>query len=308
MPASIESAFFPSRLSRPLAKETAIILDVDEATGAPRLTVADVFGPESRNGLLCAGDPVNYIDPSGLWTAQIGLSVSGQIGVLSVNWSAGIAFDGHGNIGSYSTPFAGGGAGARASGGVSVAGSNADTIYGLGGLFYNVSGGGGLGASGSVQGFWGNDAITNAPVVGGGFTVGPGAGGGGSAGASHTVITPLWSPASSSGSSSNGISSFVNDWSSSGGQLSGNGGTYSFWQGDRLVIVGVGQTFRDSNGAPVHYGTTGNLYNGAGWNNNANPFAGNLTSTGGGDWQTAGYFPSGGQPGEGFHPVPYELF
>jgi len=49
-----------------MAKETSLILDVDEVTGAPRLTAENAFGSESRNGLLCAGDPVNRTDPSGL--------------------------------------------------------------------------------------------------------------------------------------------------------------------------------------------------------------------------------------------------
>ncbi|MGI8431970.1 MAG: hypothetical protein ACR2MW_06750 [Chthoniobacterales bacterium] len=65
MPASFETLFFPSRPSRQMAKETSLILDVDEVTGAPRLTAENAFGSESRNGLLCAGDPVNNTDPNG---------------------------------------------------------------------------------------------------------------------------------------------------------------------------------------------------------------------------------------------------
>lgn len=43
-----------------------MLLDVEEATGAPRLTTCDLFGPESRNGLFCGNNPVNESDPTGL--------------------------------------------------------------------------------------------------------------------------------------------------------------------------------------------------------------------------------------------------
>lgn len=66
MPALLESAFFPSRPLQRLEKATALILDVEEASGAPRLTTCDLFGSESRNGLLCGNNPANGSDPSGL--------------------------------------------------------------------------------------------------------------------------------------------------------------------------------------------------------------------------------------------------
>jgi hypothetical protein len=46
--------------------------------------------------------------------------------------------------------------------------------------------------------------------------------------------------------------------------------------------------------------------NNLGIGNQGRPFSGlgsALVSTGGGDWDTAGYFPGGGEEGEGFHPV-----
>lgn len=54
--------------------------------------------------------------------------------------------------------------------------SNADTIYGLTGLFTNGSVDAGAGPKLSLDGFVGQDG--NRPVVGGGFTFGKGAGGG----------------------------------------------------------------------------------------------------------------------------------
>jgi hypothetical protein len=47
--------FFPSRC-----------LDVEEATGTPRLTTGDVFASKPRNGLFCGNNPVNWSDPYGL--------------------------------------------------------------------------------------------------------------------------------------------------------------------------------------------------------------------------------------------------
>jgi RHS repeat-associated protein len=66
-----------------------------------------------------------------------------------------------------------------------------------------------------------------------------------------------------------------------------------------------GSTYFNSNGSPFHVGSTGNLIGGQAFTV-LNWFPG-LTSSGGGDWQNVGYFPSRGQPGEGFHPVPWYL-
>lgn len=62
-----------------------------------------------------------------------------------------------------------------------------------------------------------------------------------------------------------------------------------------------------SGGGPQsgHFGTTGNYIPGPAFTV-VNLFPG-LTSAGGGDWQDVMYFPGGGQPGEGTHPVSFEL-
>jgi hypothetical protein len=136
-------------------------------------------------------DPVNYTDPLGLWTFQVGLSLNGQLGPINVNWNVGIAVDGHGNVGIYDTIGGGLGAGADLSGGVSFGGSNGDCIQDLAGPFGNTSASLGAGLSGSVEGFSGQ-GCQGQTVVGGGFTAGIGAGGGFAVGGSQTFIHPIW--------------------------------------------------------------------------------------------------------------------
>ena len=69
-----------------------------------------------------------------------------------------------------------------------------------------------------------------------------------------------------------------------------------------VIVVGSGVTLPYRPGErPRHIGTTGNVISGNGFGVIGFVWL-NLTSTGGGEWQTAGYFPSGGQPGEGYHP------
>jgi len=134
-------------------------------------------------------NPVNFTDPLGLSTFTVGLSVSGQLGPINLNYSAGIAIDGHGNIGTFGVPGGGVGVGAGVSGGVSFTGSNAETICDLGGWFDNFSVGAGAGVDASIEGFTGPS--DHGPVVGGGFTLGAGLGAGGSVGASYTVVNPI---------------------------------------------------------------------------------------------------------------------
>ena len=77
---------------------------------------------------------------------------------------------------------------------------------------------------------------------------------------------------------------------------------------DATPYLGFGKTYWSSNGRPFHLGTTGNIYSGAALGViGIGQYFPSLTSSGGGDWQTAGYFPGGGQPGEGSHPVGLEL-
>ncbi len=72
------------------------------------------------------------------------------------------------------------------------------------------------------------------------------------------------------------------------------------------TYLSTGVTYFNGSGSPFHLGTTGNILNGPAFTV-GNWFPG-LTSAGGGDWLTVmpgGNF--GGQPGEGFHPVGLEL-
>jgi len=134
--------------------------------------------------------PVRFIDPWGLTTVQVGVTVNGQLGPFSFTGSAGIAVDGSGNVGVYSTGGGGAGAGTAVSGGVSVSASNAQTINDLSGPFNQVSLGGGWGPNASGDAFTGSSP--NGVVLGGGITVGAGLGVGGSTTITGTNITPLF--------------------------------------------------------------------------------------------------------------------
>jgi RHS repeat-associated protein len=136
----------------------------------------------------CLNDPLNYIDPSGLWTFGIGVTFNFQIGPININFSGGFVIDGHGNVGTYVTPGGGLGVGGKASVGLGFSGSNAKTICDLGGPFGNVNFGGGLGPDAEVNTFAGNSP--DGTVLGGGFSLGVGVGGGGSSGGSTTTINP----------------------------------------------------------------------------------------------------------------------
>jgi RHS repeat-associated protein len=135
------------------------------------------------------GNPISLSDPSGLWTASVGVTVGGQWGPIAGSYSIGVVVDGQGNLGAYANPYVGAGVGAGANIGISVGGSNAPTINDLGGLFgqsqFNV----GLGpdVGGSV---YAGSAQDGRPVVGGEVSFGVGIGAGGSGGASYTFVTP----------------------------------------------------------------------------------------------------------------------
>lgn len=139
----------------------------------------------------CGNNPVNLADPTGLWTVQIGIAGNLEWGWVSGSWNIGIAFDGHGNIAGFSTGFGGLGAGGDAGAGITLAGSTADTVEGLGRDFKVLNGSAGLGPHGSGQLFWGQDPTNGRQVYGVGGTFGPGIGGGGSGGASYTWIYPF---------------------------------------------------------------------------------------------------------------------
>ena len=166
--------------------------------------------------------PTNFSDPLGLWTVSIGGSGSLTWGFFNFQYSGGFVVDNQWNFGVYNTltPFPGGGFGnggvqnvgnyggsgypfgfpqprpGSTSGGgrhwgfgFSFAGSNAQNICDLAGPFVNGSAGVGAGTDVNVDGFAGPSSDGN--VVGGGATVGVGAGESGSVAITKTWITPL---------------------------------------------------------------------------------------------------------------------
>ncbi|MFA7061102.1 MAG: RHS repeat-associated core domain-containing protein, partial [Pedobacter sp.] len=119
-------------------------------------------------------NPINLIDPYGLWAIYIGLSGSGGYGVGGTG-GFGFIFDSSGNYGTYGT-YGGGVTTPGASGGVSVGffgsvGNNTTTISDYGGPFVNGSAGIGAGVYGGIDGFFDPKNPSN---FGGGVTVGAG--------------------------------------------------------------------------------------------------------------------------------------
>jgi RHS repeat-associated protein len=138
-------------------------------------------------------DPVNFNDPLGLWTFQLGLSFNLQFGIFNFNIGAGLVIDGHGDIGTYNYGGLGGGVGADAGAGLSLGVSNANCIEDLGGPFANSSDALGEGLQGSVDTFSGYGSHGQV-VTGGAFTAGAGAGADWTMGGSITNVHPLFSP------------------------------------------------------------------------------------------------------------------
>ena len=121
-------------------------------------------------------DPVNWKDPTGLWTVQVGGTVNYTLPFgVSGSYSAGIAFDGHGNISAYYGGGGGPGIGAGASAGINVGASSADDVHDLGGWFVNGSAGGGWGPNITADAFYGK-TDDGRGIVGGGLSIGPGLG------------------------------------------------------------------------------------------------------------------------------------
>jgi len=84
-------------------------------------------------------NPINYIDPTGLWT--IGIGVAGNAGVgAGVGGAFLFVIDGHGNIGIVISGGGGSFGGVGASGGGQFQWTNGDTIYDLGGVSTQVGG------------------------------------------------------------------------------------------------------------------------------------------------------------------------
>ena len=138
-------------------------------------------------------DPLNRIDPNGLWTIQIGISINFQLGPITLQYSDQIAIDQDLNIGHLQILGGGVGVGSKVSGGFSLGASNAPHVSDLVDLFNNQSIGGGLGLYGSIDTFEGRGQDGQL-VVGGGGTLGVGLGAGVSNTVTNTWITPLTPP------------------------------------------------------------------------------------------------------------------
>jgi RHS repeat-associated protein len=130
--------------------------------------------------------PLNFRDPLGKQTAQVGVNVGITVGPAAGTATAGIAIDASGNVGLYYEYGGGAGAGGEVSGGVVVHGSNAYDIFDLQGPFDNLSVGAGEGVGASIDGFTGDSS--HGRVIGGGVTGGAGLGVGGSVTRTTTVI------------------------------------------------------------------------------------------------------------------------
>lgn len=135
------------------------------------------------------GNPLSGVDPLGLWTINVGITVSGWYGFGSGSYSIGVVVDGQGNIGTYANPAAGAGVGADGSIGISIGGSTAQTINDLNGPFAqaSVNVGAGPDVGGTV---YAGNANNGAPVVGGEISFGVGIGAGASGGGSYTFVSP----------------------------------------------------------------------------------------------------------------------
>jgi RHS repeat-associated protein len=140
--------------------------------------------------------PANYGDPFGLYTVQIGGSLSGNVpiaGPLGLGGTVfgGIAFDGH-RFAWYWGGGLGPGLGSGISGGVTIGGSNARTVCDLRGLFVDVSGSYGEGVGGGVEGYAGKDSSGH-KVVGGNVIIGGGVGASGTLQPTYTWVRPIGS-------------------------------------------------------------------------------------------------------------------
>jgi RHS repeat-associated protein len=159
--------------------------DYDAETG--RWTTKDPVGFGGRLSNLyeyIVNDPLNRIDRKGKQTVQVGGTVMVNAFGGSAMVSVGVAVDAQGNWGFYGQFGYGGGVGAHVATGITVGASNASTIEGLGGKFYNASGGAGTGYD--VQGETFIDPCH--PVAGGGASYGAGLGEGGAVMTTDTGI------------------------------------------------------------------------------------------------------------------------
>ena len=166
-----------------------------DPSGAP----SDARGGYSSKANLYAyalNDPLNNIDPYGLDTFQIGLSIGYTLPFgFSGTLFAGIAVDTSGGLAGYYGGGAGYGIGAGGSIALGAAYSTAQTVEDLGGGFLNVSGAVGAGGQLGVDSFFGSS--DHGFVSGLGGSIGLGLGVISYSGPTDTVILPI----SGSGSS-----------------------------------------------------------------------------------------------------------
>lgn len=181
-------------------------LSRDPAGEQPRAFVAkDVAGSgltiigEAENTNLYGyadQDPIDNIDPFGLWTVNIGVTGSinipliGPVGIGGSGF-AGIAFDGNGDFGAYYGGGGGLGGGAGVAGGLQVGGSNGATICDLRGPFGSLGGSGGEGIVAGGEGYTGSGSQGQSVTGGNGFIgVGAGTPVTGTGGVTYTYVHP----------------------------------------------------------------------------------------------------------------------
>jgi RHS repeat-associated protein len=157
------------------------------------------FGAGVNFYAYAGNNPVNGNDPTGNIVLYFGYTGTASGGPLNVVKGGGIVFDSSGNAAQYNVYGAGGGysGGGSAALGISfgfLANFNKDspatTISDFAGPFANASIGRGVGAYTSIDGFVDPYNTNN---MGGGFTFGPGIGGGYSVTATNTTLSNITS-------------------------------------------------------------------------------------------------------------------